>query len=49
MLCDTSFVGVSAKRAADPDAFAWPHAVIKRLDNAILAVSVIILAGARFV
>jgi predicted nucleic acid-binding protein len=49
LLCDTSFVGASAKRAAQPDRFAhWPAGIVHRIDGAILAISVITLAEARF-
>lgn len=48
LLCDTSFVGWSAKRSVDPDRFAhWPAAITARVDEAILAISVITLAEAR--
>lgn len=49
LLCDTSFVGASAKRAAQPDRFAhWPQGTLDRIDAAILAISVITLAEARY-
>lgn len=49
LLCDTSFVGASARRAAQPERFAhWPAAALSRVDAAILAISVITLAEARF-
>jgi predicted nucleic acid-binding protein len=49
LLCDTSFVGHSAKRAARPDRYAdWPADTLARIDAAILAISVITLAEARF-
>ncbi len=48
-MCDTSFVGWSAKRVARPERFAhWPAEMLQRIDNAILAISVITLAEARF-
>jgi predicted nucleic acid-binding protein len=48
-MCDTSFVGASAKRAAQPDRFAlWPEASLDRIGVAILAISVITLAEARY-
>lgn len=48
-MCDTSFVGWSAKRVAQPERFTdWPAATVQRIDNAILAISVITLAEARF-
>lgn len=49
LLCDTSFVAASAKRSARPDQFAhWASETIARLDAAILAISVITLAEARY-
>lgn len=49
LLCDTSFVGASAKRLARPGAFAqWPVETVHRIDAAILAISVITLAEARY-
>lgn len=49
LLCDTSFVGWSAKRNVDSERFAhWLPAITSRIDQAILAISVITLAEARF-
>lgn len=49
LLCDTSFVGASAKRLAQPDRFShWPEQTLDRIDAAILAISVITLAEARY-
>ncbi|MGO9247442.1 MAG: type II toxin-antitoxin system VapC family toxin [Solirubrobacteraceae bacterium] len=49
ILCDTSFVGWSAKRATDPGRFAhWPVPVVERVERAILAISVVTLAEARY-
>jgi len=49
LLCDTSFVGASAKRLAQPGRFAhWPANALRRIDSAILAISVITLAEARY-
>lgn len=49
LLCDTSFVGASAKRSAQPDRFPdWRAETLRRIDTAILAISVITLAEARF-
>jgi tRNA(fMet)-specific endonuclease VapC len=49
LLCDTSFVAASAKRSARPDQFAhWPRETVERIDTAILAISVITLAEARY-
>ncbi len=49
LLCDTSFVGASAKRSAQPGRFShWPKQTLDRIDAAILAISVITLAEARY-
>ena len=49
LICDTSFVGASAKRSAQPDRFLhWPKQTLDRIDAAILAISVITLAEARY-
>ena len=49
LVCDTSFVGASAKRLAQPDRFSdWPKQTLDRIDAAILAISVITLAEARY-
>lgn len=49
LVCDTSFVAASAKRSAQPERFAhWPSETVARIDAAILAISVITLAEARF-
>lgn len=49
LVCDTSFVGTSAKRASCPEAYAhWPAEILARINAAILAISVITLAEARF-
>lgn len=49
LLCDTSFVGVSAKRETQPERFShWPTAALARINRAILAISVITLAEVRF-
>ncbi len=49
LLCDTSFVAVSAKRSARPPQFAhWLSEIVHGIDAAILAVSVITLAEARY-
>lgn len=49
ILCDTSFVAASAKRSARPDQFAHRLSeTVDRLDAAILAISVITLAEARY-
>lgn len=49
LVCDTSFVGHSAKRAARPERYAhWPAEILRRIDRAILAISVITEAEARF-
>jgi predicted nucleic acid-binding protein len=45
LLCDTSFVGITAR----PDKFAhWPNEALERINAAILAISVITLAEARY-
>lgn len=42
LLCDTSFVGLMERAAGRPDRIAhWPDAIRERLDEAILAISVI--------
>jgi predicted nucleic acid-binding protein len=49
MLCDTSFVGWSARVARSPDVITgWPSATVGRIERAILAISVITLAETRF-
>ena len=49
LLCDTSFVAASAKRSARPDQSAhWPSETVGRVNAAILAISVITLAEARY-
>lgn len=49
LLCDTSFVGLSAKRSVDPSRFShWPANVLERIERSILAISVITLAEARW-
>ena len=49
ILCDTSFVGWSAKRAMDRGRFAhWPVPVVARVERAILAISVVTLAETRY-
>jgi len=49
LLCDTSFVGASAKRPARSAGFTrWPTETVRRIDAGILAISVITLAEARY-
>jgi predicted nucleic acid-binding protein len=49
LVCDTSFVGHSAKRSARPERYVhWPAETLARIDAAILAISVITLAEARY-
>lgn len=49
LLCDTSFVGHSARRVAQPERYAnWPAEQVRRIEVAVLAISVITLAEARF-
>lgn len=49
LVCDTSFVGHSAKRSARPERYEhWPAETLVRIEAAILAISVITIAEARF-
>ena len=49
LVCDTSFVGTIARRSAHPDRFEhWPAAILDRIAGAILAISVVTLAEARY-
>jgi len=49
LLCDTSFVGHVGARRARPQRYEhWSREVIDRIDNAVLAISVVTLAEARF-
>ncbi len=49
LLCDTSFVGHAGKRRARPERYQhWDAPVLERIDGAILAISVVTLAEARF-
>lgn len=49
LLCDTSFVGATAKRSTQPGRFShWSTQTLDRIDSAILAISVITLAEARY-
>ena len=49
LVCDSSFVGVAAKRSAHLDQFShWSEQTVARIDSAILAISVITLAESRF-
>lgn len=45
LLCDTSFVAISARPRQTT---SWPRATRQRIDGAILAISVITLAEARY-
>lgn len=48
ILCDTSFVGLQERALAKPHTVAhWPEEVIGRLDQAVLAISVIGLGEIR--
>lgn len=48
ILCDTTVVGLLDRALAHPEMLAaWPDASRQRLDNAVLAVSVITLAETR--
>jgi predicted nucleic acid-binding protein len=49
LLCDTSFVGHLRAQRARPERYQhWDHSTLTRIDNAILAISVVTLAEARF-
>jgi len=49
LVCDTSFVGTIARRAAHPERFEhWPAATVERIAASILAISVVTLAEARY-
>lgn len=49
LLCDTSFVGHSARRLVKPERYAtWPAELLARIEGAILAISVITLAEVRY-
>lgn len=49
LLCDTSFVGHVGKRMTHPDRYQhWDNAPVERIDRAVLEISVLSLAEARF-
>lgn len=49
LLCDTSFVGHAGARRSKPERYQhWDAQALKRIDNSILAISVVTLAEARF-
>jgi predicted nucleic acid-binding protein len=49
LLCDTSFVGHIAKRKAYPDRYDhWDESTVARIEKAVLEISVMTLAEARF-
>jgi len=49
LLCDTSFVGHARARRAKPQRYEhWDEDVLERIESAILAISVVTLAEARF-
>ena len=49
LLCDTSFVGHVGVRRIKPERYRhWDEEVVARIDAAILAISVLTLAEARF-
>ncbi len=49
LLCDTSFVAHSRRRATSPEKYThWPPAIRARIDKAILAISVITIAEVRY-
>jgi predicted nucleic acid-binding protein len=49
ILCDTSYLGVTARATARPELIGhWPADVLERLDNAILSVSPFTIAEERY-
>lgn len=49
LLCDTSFVFHSERRRARPEHYAhWEPGLLQRIDAAVLAISVVTLAEARY-
>jgi predicted nucleic acid-binding protein len=49
LLCDTSFVGHIGKRRAQPERYQhWDQGVVGRIEAAVLEISVMSLAEARF-
>jgi predicted nucleic acid-binding protein len=49
LLCDTSFLQHARARRAKPDRYShWDERILQRIDAAILAISVVTLAEARF-
>lgn len=49
ILCDTSFVSHARARRAKPERFEhWDQSAVDRIESAILAISVVTLAEARF-
>jgi predicted nucleic acid-binding protein len=48
ILCDTTFVSIQERASRDPGSVArWPAEVVGRLDGALLAISVFVLAELR--
>jgi predicted nucleic acid-binding protein len=49
LLCDTSFVGHIGRRRAEPSRYAhWDTGLLRRVEEAVLAISVVTLAEARY-
>lgn len=49
LLCDTSIVGHLFKLRVDPERYShWGEEVVRRIDDAILAISIVTIAEARF-
>lgn len=49
LLCDTSFHAHAKRRAQTPEQYEhWPNSIVERIDLAILAISVMTLAEARY-
>lgn len=49
LLCDTSFVGHIGRRQAKPERYLhWDQATLERIEKAVLEISVMSLAEARF-
>lgn len=49
LVCDTSFVGHVGALRMKPERYAhWPVKELERIENAVLAISVVTLAEARF-
>lgn len=49
LLCDTSFVGHVGRRKAKPERYQhWHEGILERIEKAVLEISVLSLAEARF-